>query len=1056
MNLEILLKSGELTSFKQALNDGKKQCLFGLNAPTEGIFFSFSKHGIFVAGDLVTAETISAQANALGAKNKILTSSFTNLFGIKDNSTFYEFIASVCDFLTGKLQGLIVLPEVLFERVPKEEDILKSIIKLDKNITFNSLISRLIENGYTRVEQPARKGQFSVRGDIIDIWEISGTNLVRAMYFGDDLEKLQIVSSEDFSLLEEIDDIEIYPAVLKNLTKENILSFKANIFYDEPKKLVQEAENFNSSLGEDKKLFLSIDDIFKSKNNSLISFNNLLAQTNFFKPDEVLSFKTASAKKYLFDYRELIKDISIFLRGGYKISLFCGNENNKNKMQKFLLENSITTVDDDHLDAGVRVFSDYLPQSAWLLSLDSVLIGTDDLYKKNVVKSNKKQKVFYTPKVGDYVVHELHGVGKCIALTRMKLADVEKDYFVIEYAGGDKFYLPSEQAGSISAFLGSDTAPKLNKLGGAEFERIKEKVYKNVKELAINLLELYSEREKQKGFKYTEGGYLYDMFEQAFEFEETEDQLGAIADVISDMEKGKVMDRLVCGDVGYGKTEVALRAIYKAILNGKQVAFLCPTTILAEQHYATAKKRFEGFMVRLNKLNRLVPEPQVKEIKKSIASGDLDLVIGTHKLLANDVVFKDLGLLVLDEEQRFGVGDKEKIKALKKDIDVLTLSATPIPRTLHMSLSGIRDISIIETPPKERLPIQTFVVEESEELIVDACKKELSRDGQILIVYNRVETIYDFANRIKELLPDVKIGVAHGKLPQKMLEDTILKLYNGDFQILIATTLIENGVDLPLANTLIVIDSDKLGLSQLYQLRGRIGRSNRLAYAYFTFNGSKVLTEQAYKRLEAIMEFTDLGSGFKIAMRDLEIRGAGNVLGKEQHGHMEKVGYDMYCKLLQDAVKELKGEKVKEKKEIKMDISLSAYIPEDYITSEAERIRRYSEISEISNLEELEKTKKELITSYGELPEEVENIILIAYLKNLAQEEDVKRVFINNNYCKLYLYKRDEILSPKLANLIEKNKDIAVLKFEDVPIIELYMPLNAKDKVKKLISLLKN
>ncbi len=1056
MNLELLLKSNELSSFLKNLEEGKKQCLFGLNAPEKGIFFSLAKRGIFVASDLVTAEKISAEASALGLENKILTSSFTNLFGIKDNSTFYEFITVILDFLTGKLNGLIVLPEVLFERVPSEEELLSSIIKLNSKLTFDKLIKLLIENGYTRVEQPSRKGQFSVRGDIIDIWSVQNSELIRAMYFGDDLEKLQLVSSDDFSLIEELEHVDIYPAVLKNLTKFNILSFNTNIFYDEPKKLVSEAENFDASLGEDKKLFLSINDVFKSKNSSLTSFNNLLSQTNFFKADSVINFKTSSPKKYLFDYRELVKDINIFVRGGYKVSLFCGSENNKEKLEKFLLENNIHSVKEDHLDAGVRLFSNYLPHSAWLLSLDSIIIGTDDLYKKNITKTSKKQKVFYTPKVGDYVVHELHGVGKCIALTRMKLSDVEKDYFVIEYAGGDKFYLPSEQAGTISAFLGSDTAPKLNKLGGAEFERIKEKVYKNVKELAINLLELYSEREKQKGYKYTEGGYLYDMFEQAFEFEETEDQLSAVNDVISDMEKGKVMDRLICGDVGYGKTEVALRAIYKAIINGKQVAFLCPTTILAEQHFATAKKRFESFMVRLAKLNRLVPEPQVKEIKKKIATGEVDLVIGTHKLLANDVVFKDLGLLVLDEEQRFGVGDKEKIKALKKDIDVLTLSATPIPRTLHMSLSGIRDISIIETPPKERLPIQTFVVEQSEELIVDACKKELARNGQILIVYNRVETIYDFSSRIKELLPDVKIGVAHGKLPQKMLEDTILKLYNGDFQILIATTLIENGVDLPLANTLIVIDSDKLGLSQLYQLRGRIGRSNRLAYAYFTFNGNKVLTEQAYKRLEAIMEFTDLGSGFKIAMRDLEIRGAGNVLGKEQHGHMEKVGYDMYCKLLQDAVKELKGEKVKEKKEIKMDVALSAFIPEDYILSEAERIRRYSEISEISSEDELLNLKSELKEGYGELPEEVENILEIALLKNLCQNEDVKRVLINSQTCKLYLYKKDEIMSERLAKLIEENKDVAVLKFEDVPIIELDLHLSPLDKVKWLINLLKN
>lgn len=1055
MDLNILLKSPELQKYLSGLENEKKQCLFGLNASCEGIFFTLAKRGIFVASDLVVAEKISAQANALNMKNKVLTSSFTNLFGVKDNSTYYEFISSLCDFLLGNINALIVLPEVLFEKIQKQDELLKSIINLDNKIAFNELIKLLIESGYTRVEQPARKGQFSVKGDLIDIWNINSSNLVRASYFGDDLEKITVVNADDYSIVEELESVVIYPAVLKNLSNDNLLSFKTNIFFDEPKKLKAEAEIFNNSLGEDKKLFLDLKNVFESKNNSQIAFSNILSQTNFFEPEQVITFKTSSPKKYIFDYRELVKDINVFVNGGYKVSLFCGNEKNKEKMQNFLLENSITTVKDDYVDAGVRVFKDYLPDSAWFYSLDSIIIGTDDLYKKNIVKS-KKQKVFYTPKVGDFVVHELHGVGKCVALTRMKLADVEKDYFVIEYAGKDKFYLPSEQAGSISAFMGADSEPKLNKLGGAEFQRIKERVYKNVKELAINLLELYSEREKQKGYKYVDGGYLYDMFENSFEYEETEDQLNAINDILTDMETGKVMDRLVCGDVGYGKTEVALRAIYKAIINGKQVAFLCPTTILAEQHFNTAKKRFEGFMVRLAKINRLVPENQVKEIKKKIASGEIDLIVGTHKLLANDINFKNLGLLVLDEEQRFGVGDKEKIKALKKDIDVLTLSATPIPRTLHMSLSGIRDISIIETPPKERLPVQTFVVEQSEELIVDVCKKELARQGQVLIVYNRVETIYDFASRIKELLPEAKIGVAHGKLSQKMLEDTIFKLYEGEFQILIATTLIENGVDLPLANTLIVIDSDRLGLSQLYQLRGRIGRSNRLAYAYFTFNGNKVLTEQAYKRLEAIMEFTDLGSGFKIAMRDLEIRGAGNVLGKEQHGHMEKVGYDMYCKLLQDAVKELKGEKVKERKEIKMDVSLSAFIPEDYITSEAERIRRYSEISEVESEEELEKLKNELKTSYGEVPCEVNNILYIALLKNMAQLEDVKRVVINDNVCKLYLYKKDNILSEKLAKLIELNKEKCVLRFEDVPIIDIYLTNNTLEKVKTLISMLKN
>ncbi len=1055
MNFDVILQSNELKTYINGLKEGKKQCLFGLNEPCEGIFFSIAPKGIMVVGDLVTAEKIATQTNALGKNCKILSSSYSNSFGIKDNTIFYDTIASVCDFITNKTTHLILLPEVLFEKMPNEDDIIKSIIKVDSSTSFNNLIESLIESGYSRVDQPTKKGQFSVKGDIIDIWDIKVDDYTRIIFFGDEIEKIQKVSSEDFSLIEEFDAIDIYPAVLKNLTQNNILNFNSNIFFSEPKKIIDEAEIFKNTILEEKDLFVDFNKIFLSKNNSQIIFSNIISQTTFFKPEQVISFKVGSSKKYLFDFRELIKDINIYLKGGYKISLFCGNEKNKNNLEKFLLQNSITTVNANYLDSGVKIFSDYLPYSAFFLSLDSIIIGTDDLYKKSTVKKDKKHKVFYSPKVGDYVVHELHGVGKCVALTRMKLADVEKDYFVIEYAGGDKFYLPSEQAGNISAFMGSDNAPKLNKLGGAEFERIKQKVYKNVKELAINLLQLYSEREKQKGFKYTEGGYLYDMFEQAFQFEETEDQINAINDVISDMEKGKVMDRLVCGDVGFGKTEVALRAIYKAIINGKQVAFLCPTTILSEQHFATAKSRFDGFMVKIAKLNRLVQENQVKEIKKSIASGEVDLVIGTHKLLGKDIVFKNLGLLVLDEEQRFGVGDKEKIKALKKDIDVLTLSATPIPRTLHMSLSGIRDISIIETPPKQRLPIKTFVVEESDELIVDACKKELSRGGQVLIVYNRVDTIYDFANKIKELLPNVKIGVAHGQLPQNLLEDTILKLYNGDFQILIATTLIENGVDLPLANTLIVIDSDKLGLSQLYQLRGRIGRSDRLAYAYFTFDGNKVLTEQAYKRLEAIMEFTDLGSGFKIAMRDLEIRGAGNVLGKEQHGHLEKVGYDMYCKLLQDAVKELKGEKVKERKEIKVDISLSAYIPEEYIASETERIKRYGEISEISDEKGLEEIVQELKDSYGDLPQEVSNIIYIALLKNLAQQEDVKRIFINNYICRLYLYKKDEILSERLAGLIENNKDRAVLKFEDVPIIEINLQMSVIDKVKTLISMLK-
>ena len=648
------------------------------------------------------------------------------------------------------------------------------------------------------------------------------------------------------------------------------------------------------------------------------------------------------------------------------------------------------------------------------------------------------------PKVGDYIVHETHGIGKCIALDKLNFNGLEKDYFVIEYSGGDKLYLPSEHADLISAYMGGDSQPKLNKIGGEQFAKIKQKVKESVSKLAINLIDIYSKREKSKGFIYSKDSMLYEEFENAFPHEETEDQLTAIADIKKDMEGTRIMDRLICGDVGYGKTEVALRAIYKAVLDGKQVAFLCPTTILSEQHYKTAKERFKDFMVNVAVLNRFKTKAQQTQILKELKDGKVDLIIGTHRLLSSDVEYKDLGLLVLDEEQRFGVADKEKIKDLKNNVDVLTLSATPIPRTLNMALTGIRDISIIASPPKERIAVKTYVQEESDTLIVNACKKELSRGGQVLLVYNRVEHIYEQAERVRALLPEARIGVAHGQMPEKLLEETIMQLYNHEFDILIATTLIESGIDLPLANTLIVLDSDRLGLSELYQLRGRIGRSDRIAYAYFTYNPSKILTQDAYKRLDAILEYTELGSGFKIAMRDLEIRGAGDILGKEQHGHMEKVGYDMYCKLLESAVKELKGEKIKEAKPIKIDITVSANIPESYVPSEEERIKLYSKISTISTKGEYEDCYNTMADSFGIPPKSVCNILKIAHLKNLGARLDIKRIFMDAKVCKIYLYKKTEIMTEGLNRALSTRKN-GVLKFEDVPIISFDLGLADMD-----------
>ncbi|MBO7508100.1 MAG: DEAD/DEAH box helicase, partial [Clostridia bacterium] len=515
-----------------------------------------------------------------------------------------------------------------------------------------------------------------------------------------------------------------------------------------------------------------------------------------------------------------------------------------------------------------------------------------------------------------------------------------------------------------------------------DFEKTKAKVKYSLKELAFNLVELYSKREHVKGYKFEVDKKLYEEFENSFPYEETADQISTIKEVLSDMTSGKVMDRIVCGDVGYGKTEVALRSAFVSAINGKQTAFLAPTTVLSEQHFNNAKSRFENFGISVECLNRFKTKAEQKEIVSKLKNGDIDIVCGTHRLLSSDVQFKDLGLLILDEEQRFGVGDKEKIKRLKTNVDVLTLSATPIPRTLHMGLVGIRDISLITTPPSDRLPVQTTVCEYSDAMLLQAIKRELARDGQVLIIYNKVESIYQFSGHVRDMVgDDVSIGVAHGQMEAKLLESEILNLYQGKTKILVSTTLIENGVDLPSANTLFVINADHLGLSQLYQLKGRVGRSKNLGYAYFTFDRDKALSEDAYKRLNAIMEFTELGSGFKIAMKDLEIRGCGNILGAEQSGHMAKVGYDLYCKILSEVVGEIKGQKQKEYKDIKLDVAINCYIPENFIENNENRFRIYESLKQIDSKESQDKVLSEIKDLFGNPPEEIVNLSFVARLR---------------------------------------------------------------------------
>ena len=786
----------------------------------------------------------------------------------------------------------------------------------------------------------------------------------------------------------------------------------------------------------------SFDEVIKrSESFRSASLNQLLTTDRGFKPQAILSFKAMPTTAYsVGGDAELAKDIKNWLKSGYKVIIAGKDEETSKKLVYDLSHQKVLVSyqkDSDEEIKGCVVCPIFIDRGFVLHEPKIVVIGTYDLVKKAVVSLKKKKKksdTFMPVEIGDFVVHELHGIGKLKSVSTVKTGDVVKDYAIVEYLGGDLLYLPCEQMDALVRFSGTEKTPKLSKIGGKDFGKIKEKVKASVREMAINLKELYSEREEKKGFVFEKDSTLQREFEEAFPYTDTPDQITATEEIKADMTSGKIMDRLLVGDVGFGKTEVAFRAAFKAIENGKQTVLLAPTTILCYQHYKTALERFKGFGVRIDYLNRFKTEKEIDDTLKRLKEGKIDFLISTHRVLSSDVEFSDLGLLILDEEQRFGVEDKEKIKSLKKDVDVLSMSATPIPRTLHMSLSGIRDISTLETPPMKRIPPEVIVCEQTDGIISDACIKELSRGGQVFILYNRVNDIYSFAAKVGKIIPDAKIVVAHGQMPASVIESNIEKFVLGEYDILIATTIIENGIDIPRANTMIVIDSDRFGLSTAYQLKGRVGRSDKLAYVYFTFRENKVLSENAYKRLEAIREYTEFGSGFRIAMRDLEIRGSGNILGKEQHGHMEKVGYDMYCKLLSEARDELEGKK-KVLFDSELDVQISAYIPEDYVQAASSRLELYKSISSAETVKETEEIKDGLKDVYGAIPEEVENLCELSVLKRILSALLVEKfTFVAGRAeCKLSL---DALKNGDFLTLIEKNDGLCKLEFKDEIILK--------------------
>lgn len=723
-------------------------------------------------------------------------------------------------------------------------------------------------------------------------------------------------------------------------------------------------------------------------------------------PQNIVNVSCKQMQNFHGQMNVLKAEIDRWKKGKFSVLLLGSDDERVKKLQRVLEDYDIGAAmvkgDKDLLPGVVQIAYGGL-QTGFELPLQKVVVITEEeLFNKRPKKTQRRQKLsnaeriksYSELKVGDYVVHVNHGIGKYLGIETLSINGIHKDYLHIRYQGSDKLYVPVEQIDLVQKYVGSEgKEPKIYKLGGTDWKRVKKKVQSSVQNIADDLIKLYAEREAAVGYAFSPDGDMQREFETSFPYQETEDQLRSIHEIKKDMERERPMDRLLCGDVGYGKTEVAIRAAFKAVADGKQVALLVPTTILAQQHFETMRERFQDFPINIGLLNRFKTKKQQNETIKGLKDGTIDVVVGTHRLLSKDIVYRDIGLLIIDEEQRFGVTHKEKIKQLKTNIDVLTLTATPIPRTLHMSMLGVRDLSVIETPPENRFPVQTYVMEYNGALVREAIERELARDGQVYFLYNRVEDIERKAEEISMLVPDARVAYAHGRMSENELESVMLSFLSGEFDVLVSTTIIETGVDIPNVNTLIVFDADRMGLSQLYQLRGRVGRSNRVAYAYFTYRKDKVLTEVAEKRLQAIKEFTELGSGFKIAMRDLSIRGAGNLLGAEQHGFIDSVGFDLYSQMLKEAIEERKGEiDQKSKSNVEIDLEVDAYIPDTYISDGHQKIEMYKRFRALQMLEDVEELQEEMVDRFGEYPDEVAYLFQIAEMKVYALEAGVETI----------------------------------------------------------------
>lgn len=994
-------------------------------------------------------------------------------------------------------------------------------ISISKNdcIDTKKLASDLVDIGYIRNYQVEEPGQFSVRGDIIDIFDTTETNPFRIELWGDDVESLRSFDIDTQRSIEELDNISIFPASEMILTKDMLseglkkiekdrdriyksfrddfkteeahridtqvktlkedllelgrvvnLDSYASYFYDDLYQFIQMFESDETVLIFDepvqiadhaKAVELEFDESMKNRalkgyilpgqmkllysaeevrrgfeKYAVIQLSSLESRNLIVDAAYRCNITAKSIAPYKNQFEYLINDLELYRKRGYRIILLCPSRTRAQRLADNIINRDLPAIYTEDMDrrlipGEITVMYGNVLRGFEYPLLKFVVISESDIF--GVQKKKKKHKRyegtaindFNELKVGDYVVHESHGLGIYQGIEKVETENVIRDYMKISYRDGGNLYVLATGFRAVQKYASADAAkkPKLNRLGSKEWTNTKTKVRTAVDGIAQDLVKLYAARQEKNGYVYGEDTVWQKEFEETFPFEETEDQLKAIAETKADMESNKIMDRLICGDVGYGKTEIAIRAAFKAVTESKQVAILVPTTILAQQHFNTFTQRMKDYPIKIQMLSRFKSAKEQKQTVSDIKKGLVDIVIGTHRLLSEDISFKDLGLLVVDEEQRFGVTHKEKIKKMRQNVDVLTLSATPIPRTLHMSLVGIKDMSVLEEAPGDRVPIQTFVMEYNEELIREAIVREMARGGQVYYVYNRINDIADVTAKLQALVPEANIAYGHGRMNERELESLMYDFIDGQIDVLVATTIVETGLDISNVNTIIVHDSDRMGLSQLYQLRGRVGRSNRTAYAFLMYKRDKMLKEQAQKRLEAIREYTDLGSGFKIAMRDLEIRGAGNILGRTQHGHMEAVGYDLYCKMLNDAVKKAKGiSSESDEFDTQIDLEADAYIPVDYIPNEVQKLDVYKRIAAIEEESEADDLRDELKDRFGAIPKSAQNLIRISLLRIKAHSCYVTELKAAGEMIRMNMHSTALIDVAKIPDLIKLYK----------------------------------